>query len=499
MQPALEWITEKGGRWEADPQSTRHLFVECASGHRWHPTIYNLANHHWCPTCYGNVPHTIEIMQAIATARGGACLSAAYAGLKTPLQWRCSFGHEWSAIPNNVKNHGSWCPHCVTNIGEELVRASLEEALPGEAFDRTRSEPWMEGLELDGCNLKLRLAFEYQGKQHFERVPHFQRAEGDFEAQLERDQLTRERCEDEWVVLLEVPHTISFQSIRAFVRKELALLAYDTAPEVGSASDFYDRVRSTRGHNATQFAKAVAIITRKGGVCLSTQYVGYRVPLQIRCGYGHEFEASLEAIDQPESRGPRFCPECGGTQRKEDDEIQAAVAACGFTLTRGGFSKVGDDGRSRRYIGVCCPAGHDYDVRWENFKPVGNVPAKGCALCHRERLSMLKRGNISQWMIAKGVTAPNYRNQAFQHEWTCANGHVFTASYSCLKQKATPCTLCFLVDFGKSKGFELLTPWTAFCGPTTPLVWQHTACGTRFTASLGGIGRKKRFCPKCET
>ena len=63
----------------------------------------------------------------------------------------------------------------------------------------------MEGLELDGYNTKLSLAFEYQGKQHFERVEYFQRNKGDFEAQLERDQLTRDRCCANDVTLIEVP------------------------------------------------------------------------------------------------------------------------------------------------------------------------------------------------------------------------------------------------------------------------------------------------------
>ena len=54
--------------------------------------------------------HLAEL-KAIAEGQGGMCLSVAYVNAKTPLRWRCAVGHEWEAIPNNVR-HFSWCPLC---------------------------------------------------------------------------------------------------------------------------------------------------------------------------------------------------------------------------------------------------------------------------------------------------------------------------------------------------------------------------------------------------
>ncbi len=50
-------------------------------------------------------------LQEIAEGQGGACLSKVYENARTLLRWRCAEGHEWSAIPNNVR-HFSWCPVC---------------------------------------------------------------------------------------------------------------------------------------------------------------------------------------------------------------------------------------------------------------------------------------------------------------------------------------------------------------------------------------------------
>lgn len=54
--------------------------------------------------------HLAEL-RTIAEGQGGMCLSTVYVNAKTPLRWRCEEGHEWEAIPNNVR-HWSWCPDC---------------------------------------------------------------------------------------------------------------------------------------------------------------------------------------------------------------------------------------------------------------------------------------------------------------------------------------------------------------------------------------------------
>src|SRR3989344_6768419 len=58
---------------------------------------------------------TIEGMQEIAKSRGGSCTSSEYVDSFTKLRWRCNYGHEWKAIPHNIRR-GSWCPIC-SSIG----------------------------------------------------------------------------------------------------------------------------------------------------------------------------------------------------------------------------------------------------------------------------------------------------------------------------------------------------------------------------------------------
>ena len=500
LRDALAFIAEKGGTSEPDPSKPGNRIVTCGNGHTWSTQVHNLASGHWCAHCYGNAPLTIEQMREIAEARGGTCESEVYGGLTRDLKWKCSEGHEWLATPNNIKNKGSWCGHCGVNTGEELVRAALSEAFPGETFDRTRRQPWMKGLELDGYSERLKLAFEYQGKQHYERVPHFQPREGAFESQLERDQLTLERCMDEpGVTLLVVPYTVGFVRIRDWVRRELISMYLEIGPKLGDNMAFYDNVRAAGRRVAEQFAKAREIIAKKKGVCLSERFISRTLPLRIRCEAGHEFEASLAAIDQPASRGPRFCPECGGTRPKTDEELNQIVSSCGFELLHV-ESRRGDDRRMRRHITVSCPVGPTYEVLFDNFSPlVPGVPRKGCAECSNARKGVSKRGNIREWCRTHGVhPTAEYRGQEFEHEWVCVKGHTFAATYGCLKgKKGALCIPCKVDQIASLKGLQLITPWVDKSPLATPLTWRHIQCGTEFRSSFQKLVHKKG-CPSCK-
>jgi hypothetical protein len=442
---------------------------------------------------------TIELMQQVAADRCGKCLSTTYVNNKAHLTWQCAFGHTWDASANNVKNLGSWCPHCQINVGEELTRAAIEEALPGKDFNRTSSESWTGGLQLDGYNEDLRLAFEFQGVQHYKEVPHFHRKKGSFEAQLERDQRKQDLCTENKVTLLLIPYTVGGKNIRAFVRRELEELGYAIAPTAVSDAEFYDRVRAQAPKNERAFAKVLEVIQRKGGVCLSTQYVGYRVPLQIRCQFDHVFSATPEAICQPDSRGPRFCTVCGGTARRAEDELKTLVEGCGFEYL-GVESRRTNDGRARRYIQVRCPAAHEYWVDWSNFSPKDGVPEKGCGACDQEAKATVRREPSLAWMRKHHIwPTEEYKNNQTHYTWHCAMGHEFVASLSSIQQKAWHCTECGLADYTLLNRVELLTPWRQEYKQTTQLRFRCIDCDHAYSASTMNIGRRTLVCIRCST
>jgi hypothetical protein len=119
-----KYVEGKGGKclskWYLDA-STKMTF-ECENGHNWQTVPSSVLNGgHWCPHCAGNAKDDIANMEAIAKKNGGKCISNRYKNSNSKLTWECAKGHQWKALPSNVKR-GSWCPKCagvgIKNIEE---------------------------------------------------------------------------------------------------------------------------------------------------------------------------------------------------------------------------------------------------------------------------------------------------------------------------------------------------------------------------------------------
>jgi len=76
-------------------------------------------------------------------------------------------------------------------------------------------------LELDGYNEKLKLAFEYQGQQHYNFSPYFHKSEEDFLKQNYRDKLKKEICEQQGITLIEIPFNIEYNDLEDYIRMKL--------------------------------------------------------------------------------------------------------------------------------------------------------------------------------------------------------------------------------------------------------------------------------------
>jgi hypothetical protein len=96
----------------------------CAHGHEWLCSFQEISRRDgWCPVCAVNSPLALADMQQLAHERNGECLSTEYGNISKKLRWRCASGHEWAATGNDVRNSGSWCPHCAG-----VARGSLDDA-----------------------------------------------------------------------------------------------------------------------------------------------------------------------------------------------------------------------------------------------------------------------------------------------------------------------------------------------------------------------------------
>ncbi|CAG8696836.1 32305_t:CDS:2, partial [Racocetra persica] len=129
---------------------------------------------------------TLEEAKQIAHSRNGECLSEIFVNIRSPLLWKCAKGHKWHSTLKIVKNSNSWCPFPDKNCW------------PG--FLKTSKYP--TGLELDIPYYHYGFAIEVQGEQHEKYNEFFHKGDpNNFIKQKERDQLKKELCEENWIVL----------------------------------------------------------------------------------------------------------------------------------------------------------------------------------------------------------------------------------------------------------------------------------------------------------
>ena len=117
------------------------------------------------------------------------------------------------------------------SVGESRTRQYLEIYF-GKKFIRVRpdflSNTAMGGrnLELDCYNEELKLAVEYNGRQHYDFIPFFHKNKETFYNQKYRDELKRIYCRDHGIILIEIPYTET-KYLETFLNRKLKNLDLD--------------------------------------------------------------------------------------------------------------------------------------------------------------------------------------------------------------------------------------------------------------------------------
>ena len=75
-------------------------------------------------------------------------------------------------------------------------------------------------MELDGYCEALKLAFEFNGPQHYVFYPKYHKTQMDFLDQLERDKLKLKLCKKHGITLIIVPYTLDYNAFQEFITIE---------------------------------------------------------------------------------------------------------------------------------------------------------------------------------------------------------------------------------------------------------------------------------------
>ena len=217
---------------------------ECSKKHRWYAHANNIKDSGtWCYECNGNIPLTIDDFKEIAIKNGGLLVSSDYSGINTKLLWECSKKHQWYATPFSIKYTRTWCPECASFKSERRMRDALTY-MTNSKWIKGRPH-WLGGLELDGYNTEEKIAFEYQGIQHYQYNSHFHKTEEEFKNQQKRDKRKKQILESKNIELIEIPykydHKTNATELNNFLESELCKI-YIKRQELFSTEQ-YDVIR----------------------------------------------------------------------------------------------------------------------------------------------------------------------------------------------------------------------------------------------------------------
>lgn len=307
--------------------SLKHKLIwECKEGHIWTAepkrTIFR---QQWCPRCSkknsGVKKPTIEELQKIANDRGGKLISTTFENCYDKLTWECAYGHRWEIGYTVIKHNKRWCPKCRISYGENISREVLETIF-NKPFPITKPE-WLinpetqRTLELDGYNEELKLAFEYNGVQHYENNI-YSKTKNQLETQLNRDNIKKQICEKKGIKIITIPHTIKNENIKNYIIKELNKLGYNIKKEV--------KINKKNIYRVDKHKKFKEKANKLGYELLSP-YNGALSNVTLSCDKGHVFTIAARSIDR--NKG---CPVCSGYRPFTTEELIEECKLVGLEL-----------------------------------------------------------------------------------------------------------------------------------------------------------------------
>lgn len=237
------------------------------------------------------------------------------------------------------------------------------------------------------------------------------------------------------------------------------------------------------------------IAARKGGQCLSIEYLSSSKPLRWKCALGHEWLARPSSI-----KAGSWCPVCAHNQRLKLDEMKE------IARERGGrcLSSRYDSGRIP--LLWVCNQGHYWKASPANVKSGTRRKGTWCRECYNWRRRFRAKHSIEamrQLAIARGgvCASAEYLGSKAKLSWQCAAGHRWQALPSSVVQ-GTWCPVCArnqrlelfqFHDIAASRGGACLSQ--AYSNERTAL-WWRCAEKHEWNAAPSRV-RRGSWCPVC--
>lgn len=249
------------------------------------------------------MPKKIDIEQCRRTAeeRGGDCLSGEYVNTSTKLHWRCAKEHEWDADWKSIKM-GHWCPRCAAERLGRVYKIDIERC---RQLAKKRGGQCLSKEYID-AHTKLRWqcskSHEWDATWNNIQCGKWCPICG---AKNRGDALRNDIDKCRWHAMIKKGELLSKEYNNAHTT-----LHWRCAQN----HDWWASWNSVQqgkwcpvcaGHIPITLEICVEQAKKKGGKCLSTEYIDSKTKMLWRCGEGHEWYANWNNIHTG-----KWCPYC---------------------------------------------------------------------------------------------------------------------------------------------------------------------------------------------
>lgn len=314
--------------------SKKRTLWQCSKGHQLTRSFSYIILKHQCLKCLKENERTIiaDKIKLICKQRNGSLISNNVISCKQKLRWKCANGHIWDSNFDNIYNKKTWCPRCSKFIKEEKCRFIFENT-----FERKFLKTRIPGtrLELDGYCDELKLAFEYNGEQHYKKIKYF----GNKLKKIKyRDYNKIEICKNRGIKLVVIPYfqAITDEKLIKYIGKNI------------NKNITVDLNNFNKSFNKIDELKNLA--KKNSGKLVTKNYCGQVNKFEWQCYLGHRWLAHVSNI-----RRGDWCPYCSGRRKTVDDLIKLAKTRNGECLSKKYI------GTKTKYQWKC-----EYDHVWES-------------------------------------------------------------------------------------------------------------------------------------
>lgn len=256
-------------------------------------------------------------VKKIAEKKGGKCLSKKYVSRSAKMKFQCAEGHIWETSYQSIYFDKSWCVRCMPNRritmaevnkwSEERDWVCLSKTVKGK-YDRLL---WKcnNGHTVDmmlvlfqrgqGCN---KCNSDSSKKKALKLMQKWAKERGG-------KYLSNEYIDNEQHLIWECKNGHQFLSSRDYIKQKDG--------ETWCNQCNQHKKRQGKLQEMIDYAK------KKGGKCLSTEYVNLDTPLTFKCKKGHVWETPPFNIVYSKT----WCPKCVANAKLDIETMREMAAA----------------------------------------------------------------------------------------------------------------------------------------------------------------------------